>query len=86
MNDALDALPEAERPTSVRDLDLRGLAPPMPLVEILEALMMLRPETALRARTDRRPVYLFEQLEVRGYNGICRQLPDGSHVTLIRKR
>jgi hypothetical protein len=40
----------------------------------------------LVARTDRRPVHLHEQLEVRGFHGITSQLPDGSYVTHISHR
>lgn len=67
-------------------IDARGLVPPQPLIMILEALMDLPDGVELRARTDRRPLFLYSQLEVRGFNGISRQESDGSFVTMIRRR
>jgi hypothetical protein len=67
----------------VIELDARGLLPPEPLVRILEAVAGLVGDTALRARTDRRPMHLFAQLEARGLRAECSEQPDGSFITLI---
>jgi tRNA 2-thiouridine synthesizing protein A len=67
-------------------VDARNLEPPQPMVSILEALMNLPPNQKLIARTDRRPIHLYEQLEIRGFNGITEQLSDGSYQTHISKR
>lgn len=66
------------------DVDARGLEPPQPLVTILEALASLPPGAQLRARTDRRPMHLYAQLQERGFSGESEAQPDGSFITLIR--
>jgi uncharacterized protein (DUF2249 family) len=68
----------------VVDLDARGLEPPQPMVRILEALSQLPAGAQLRARTDRRPMHLFAQLESRGFTGESEEQADGSFVTCIR--
>ena len=64
-------------------LDLRGLEPPQPLVRILEALSQLHPGAELRARTDRRPMHLYAQLQSRGFEGTTEEAADGGFVTSI---
>ena len=66
------------------ELDARGLEPPQPMVRILEALASLPAGAAVRARTDRRPMHLYAQLEARGFQGESEEQPDGSFVTHIR--
>jgi uncharacterized protein (DUF2249 family) len=65
------------------DVDARGLEPPQPMVTILEALANLPAGANLRARTDRRPLHLYAQLEERGFRGETTAEPDGSFVTRI---
>ncbi len=48
-------------------LDVRGLEPPAPLVRVLETLDRLAPGQRLEVRHDRRPVFLYSQLEERGF-------------------
>ncbi|HEX5218511.1 MAG TPA: DUF2249 domain-containing protein [Verrucomicrobiae bacterium] len=67
------------------DVDARGLEPPQPLVTILEALATLPGDAELRARTDRRPMHLFPQLEQRGFVGETEEQTDGSYLTHIRR-
>lgn len=74
----------AAQPTDVIDLDARGLEPPQPMVTILEALASLPPGATLRARTDRRPMHLYAQLESRGFAGESAEQADGSFITHIR--
>ncbi len=83
-------LPHATKPrqctgTPVVDLDARGLEPPQPLVKILEALATLPAGARLRARTDRRPMHLYAQLEARGFSGESEEQNDGSFITHIRR-
>ncbi|MFN7141757.1 MAG: DUF2249 domain-containing protein, partial [Limisphaerales bacterium] len=68
----------------LRDVDVRGLEPPQPMVAILEAVSSLSPGAELKARTDRRPLHLYPQLIERGYSGQTEELSDGSFVTYIR--
>ena len=70
----------------VLEVDARGLEPPQPLVKILEALATLPEGARLRARTDRRPMHLYAQLEERGYVGETEEQRDGSFVTHVRPR
>ncbi len=72
-------------PQKVYELDARGLEPPQPLVTILEAVALLPAGAELRARTDRRPMHLYSQLEKRGYQGESEEQDDGSFITSIRK-
>jgi hypothetical protein len=65
------------------EVDTRGLLPPEPMVRILEAAARLALDGELRARTDRRPMHLFPQLEARGLRADCTEQPDGSFLTLI---
>jgi uncharacterized protein (DUF2249 family) len=67
------------------EIDARGLEPPMPMVRILEAIERLPGETALLARTDRRPAFLLDELPNRGFAGETKQTPDGSYVTHIQR-
>lgn len=48
-------------------LDNRGLEPPEPMVKILGALRSLPEQDELVALMDRDPVFLYPELERRGY-------------------
>jgi TusA-related sulfurtransferase len=67
-------------------VDARGLEPPQPLVRILESLASLPDGAAMRAQTDRRPMHLYGFLEERGFIGTSEEQPDGSFVTVIRRK
>lgn len=71
-------------PVEFMDVDARGLEPPQPMVRILEAVGHLPRGAKLRARTDRRPVHLYSQLEDRGFIGESEEQNDGSFITHIR--
>jgi uncharacterized protein (DUF2249 family) len=47
-------------------MDVRGLEPPEPLVRILEAVELLQPGDRLEVLHERRPMFLYPQLEARG--------------------
>ncbi|HEU5070977.1 MAG TPA: DUF2249 domain-containing protein [Verrucomicrobiae bacterium] len=70
----------------VLEVDARGLEPPQPLVKILEALATLPDGATLNARTDRRPMHLYAQLEERGFTGTSAAQSDGSFITQICRR
>jgi uncharacterized protein (DUF2249 family) len=72
--------------TPVIEVDACGLEPPQPLVKILEALATLPEGARLRARTDRRPMHLYAQLEERGFVGESEEQKDGSFVTHVGRR
>jgi uncharacterized protein (DUF2249 family) len=77
-------IPAASEQEQFVDLDARGLEPPQPMVKILETLAALPAGAELRARTDRRPLHLYAQLEARGFASSTEEQPDGTFLTHIR--
>lgn len=63
-------------------LDNRDLDPPEPLVRILAAAGQLGPGETLSALLRREPVFLFPQLEKRGYRWLGGFSPDGAAYQL----
>mgnify|MGYP001555463945 FL=1 len=55
------------------------------MVKILETIATLPDGAELRARTDRRPMHLYAQLEERGFTGQTEEQGDGSFITHIRR-
>ena len=50
-----------------RVVDVRGLEPPQPMVRVLEEIERLGPGARLEVHHDRRPLFLYPQLEDRGF-------------------
>ena len=50
-----------------RVIDVHGLEPPQPMLEVLEAIDRLEPGVELEVRHDRRPTLLYPLLDERGY-------------------
>ncbi|MHB8415471.1 MAG: DUF2249 domain-containing protein [Acidiferrobacteraceae bacterium] len=65
-------------------LDNRGLAPPEPMIRILEALEHLQPGEVLEAINEREPQFLYPQLEERGAGIRVDRRADGVHL-LVRR-
>src|SRR5262245_10241176 len=61
---AADAPPAVE---GGRTLDVRGLEPPLPMVRVLERLDGLAEGEELEVIHDRRPLFLYPQLDERGF-------------------
>lgn len=59
-------------------LDNRDLDPPEPMVRILAAADQLAPGATLSALLRREPVFLFPQLEKRGFRWLGGFTPDGA--------
>lgn len=59
-------------------LDNRGLEPPQPMMRTLAALETLPESETLTIINDRRPMFLFEQLDEQGYRYNTEQQADGS--------
>jgi uncharacterized protein (DUF2249 family) len=74
------------QPVEIMEVDARGLEPPQPLINILETLAQLPVGGQLTARTDRRPMHLYAQLEERGFTAESQEQPDGSFLTHVRRR
>ena len=63
--------------SGVLRLDVRGVEPPWPMVRILEALERLDPGACLEVLHDRRPIFLYPQLEERGFRHATDELEPG---------
>ncbi len=48
-------------------LDVRGLEPPQPMLRVLQELDWLAPGAELEVHHDRRPMFLYPQLDERGF-------------------
>ena len=56
----------AKEGTATSTIDVRGLEPPQPMVRILEAVERLRAGDTLEVLHERRPMFLYPQLDERG--------------------
>jgi len=70
------------RPEPILQLDNRDLDPPEPMVRILAAADQLGPGETLSALLRREPVFLFPQLEKRGFHWLGGFTPDGATYEL----
>ncbi|WP_099354251.1 DUF2249 domain-containing protein [Fredinandcohnia onubensis] len=66
-------------------LDNRGLEPPTPMMRTLKALEKLNKGETLTIINDRRPMFLYEQLEELGYKHITEPHPEGGFQIEITK-
>ena len=57
----------ATAPVRTLTLDVRGLEPPLPMVLVLERLETLTPGEELEVVHERRPMFLYPQLDERGF-------------------
>jgi uncharacterized protein (DUF2249 family) len=71
-----------EWPEPTLQLDNRDLDPPEPMVRILAAADKLGPGETLSALLRREPVFLFPQLEKRGFRWLGGFTPDGATYEL----
>lgn len=69
-------------PEPTVQLDNRDLDPPEPMVRILAAAEKLEPGETLSALLRREPVFLFPQLEKRGFRWLGGFTPDGATYEL----
>ncbi len=69
-----------------RVIDVRGLEPPQPMVLVLEAADRLQPGEQVEVIHDRRPVFLFPQLEERGLEHETDEPEPGMVRIVIRKK
>ncbi|MED3553577.1 DUF2249 domain-containing protein [Cytobacillus praedii] len=66
-------------------LDNRGLEPPQPMMRTLDALESLPAGETLSIINDRRPMFLYEQLDEKGYKHKTSEREDGSYLIEITK-
>lgn len=72
-------------PVPLKTLDNRGLLPPEPMTRLLEALESLLDGDVQEVFNDREPIFLYPELEVRGYEVITEKRMEGVRL-LIRRR
>jgi uncharacterized protein (DUF2249 family) len=65
-------------------LDVRGLEPPQPMVAVLERLETLAPGATLTVIHDRRPTFLYPQLDERGFTHRTEEREPGVVHIVIR--
>jgi uncharacterized protein (DUF2249 family) len=66
-------------------LDVRGLEPPLPMVRVLERLDTLEPGGALTVLHERRPLFLYPQLDERGFHHETDE-PEPGLVRIVIRR
>jgi uncharacterized protein (DUF2249 family) len=66
-------------------LDVRGLEPPQPMVRVLEEIERLGPGAELEVHHDRRPMFLYPQLDERGFVHETDEPEPGLVRILIRR-
>lgn len=66
-------------------LDVRGLEPPQPMVAVLERLEALAPGQTLTVIHDRRPMFLYPQLDERGFTHSTDERESGGVRIVIRR-
>ncbi|MEH7235507.1 DUF2249 domain-containing protein [Bacillus sp. JJ1562] len=66
-------------------LDNRGLEPPTPMMRTLKALENLNKGDTLTIINDRRPMFLYEQLDELGYKHTTEPHSDGGFQIEITK-
>jgi len=69
----------------MKTLDNRGLTPPQPMMRTLAALEELEDGEALMIINDRKPMFLYPELEALGYTHETSEREDGSFQIIIRK-
>jgi uncharacterized protein (DUF2249 family) len=83
--------PEAPSPRPVAaepagaTLDVRGLEPPLPMVRVLERLDTLPPGGVLTVLHERRPLFLYPQLDERGFQHETDE-PEPGVVRIVIRR
>lgn len=66
-------------------IDNRGLEPPQPMMRTLKALDKMKDGESLAIINDRRPMFLYEELNDRGYLHETEPQKDGSFKISITK-
>lgn len=67
------------------ELENRGLQPPQPMMRTLEKLEEMEPGDTLKIFNDRRPMFLYPELDELGYEHDTVPLQDGGYQITIRK-
>ena len=70
---------------SADTLDVRGLPPPEPMVRVLERLDRLAPGGTLTVLHERRPMFLYPQLDDQGFTHVTDE-PEPGLVRIVIRR
>jgi uncharacterized protein (DUF2249 family) len=82
---APDPVAPVAAPAAAATLDVRGLEPPLPMVRVLERLEALGPGEALTVLHARRPLFLYPQLDARGFHHVTDE-PEPGLVRIVIRR
>ncbi len=77
---------EAIKDEKVVELDVRGLAPPEPMMRILETIGGMDADEILLVHHHREPMMLYEKLEERGYEAVANRIEEHYYKVVIRKK
>jgi uncharacterized protein (DUF2249 family) len=80
----VNVTPENEE--RIIELDVRGLAPPEPMMRILERLGEVDENTILLVHHHREPMLLYEKLAQRGYHAVTERVREDYYKVVIRKQ
>lgn len=69
----------------MKTIDNRGLEPPAPMMRTLKTLDKMENGDTMAIINDRRPMFLYEELDERGYSHETKPLEDGSYKITITK-
>ncbi|QGH37027.1 DUF2249 domain-containing protein [Gracilibacillus salitolerans] len=67
-------------------LDNRGMEPPQPMIRTLKYLETMESGEQLAIVNDRRPMFLYEELDELGFDHVTESQEDGSFKIVITKR
>jgi uncharacterized protein (DUF2249 family) len=79
-------IPQGDQEDRIVELDVRGLAPPEPMMRILETLTELDEKAVLLVHHHREPMMLYEKLEQRGYSAVTERIREDYFKVLIQKK
>jgi uncharacterized protein (DUF2249 family) len=83
---ALNSCPDPESGGKTYILNVHGLEPPEPMVQILSKLSELGPKDALEVEHFREPVPLYAHLEAAGFEHEIEKLGEGRYKLRIYKK
>ncbi len=70
----------------VIEIDVRELAPPEPMIKVLESLSEVDEETVLVVHHHREPMMLYPKLEERGYTAMTNKIDENYYKAVITKK
>jgi uncharacterized protein (DUF2249 family) len=71
---------------NVIELDVRELAPPEPIIKILENILKVDEKSVMVVHHHREPMMLYPELEKRGYTAITNKIDENYYKVVITKK